>query len=258
MPTWIWRGPRAAALIVVIGMAPSVGAEPKRFVPLALEGDHHYELFKPQCYGQRPLSRYYSDRSRTRNYYGLPKVVRAITQVAAHVRRRHPDAARLAIGEISNATGGKIPFHNSHRKGVDVDIAYLVRAPGRASGDDSAEDSNPARRHPISLCSLGPSYERMVAARGGWQLDPKLDLELNWTLAAELSKRRDVKSIFVGGLVRPALLEWGRTRRRPRREQRLVRQKLRYVRCRGTLDWTYRKNPCPHDDHFHVRFKRRP
>lgn len=68
-------------------------------------------------------------RPRAPVYHGLPRLVRAIERAAATVDRERPGGARLIVGDLSAATGGKIPRHNSHRTGRDVDFLFYVTSP---------------------------------------------------------------------------------------------------------------------------------
>lgn len=64
-------------------------------------------------------------------YFGLPRLVRAIERAAATVEHELPGGAPLVVGDLGAKTGGKIPRHNSHRTGRDVDfLFYLIRPDG--------------------------------------------------------------------------------------------------------------------------------
>lgn len=208
-------------------------------VALAEDGPHHYLVLTPECYDRMPLSQHYEDPKRTRNFYGHPSVVAAITDVAEAVRTAHPDAGRFPVGELSNLRGGKIPFHLSHQNGLDVDIGYLVRT---------------GAPHPVKLCHDGPRFE--VVVDGTWRVREELPLDLNWAMVSAFAARDDVRSIFVGGVIRRALDAWGRANA-PRAEHQRTMKKLIATFCRapkGVQMGTYRNNRCPHDDHVHVRF----
>lgn len=62
-------------------------------------------------------------------YYGLPRLVRAITRAAEVVEQEMPGGFPLIVGDLSAETGGKIPRHNSHRTGRDVDFLFYVTTP---------------------------------------------------------------------------------------------------------------------------------
>ncbi|HYQ46471.1 MAG TPA: murein endopeptidase, partial [Polyangiaceae bacterium] len=52
---------------------------------------------------------------------------------AANVARLAPGGAPLSIGDLSAKTGGRIPGHDSHRSGRDVDLLFYVTTPAGAS-----------------------------------------------------------------------------------------------------------------------------
>ena len=63
------------------------------------------------------------------HYFGRPRLVRALESAAKSVALRAPGGAPLAIGDLSAKTGGRIPGHDSHRSGRDVDLLFLVTTP---------------------------------------------------------------------------------------------------------------------------------
>ena len=68
----------------------------------------------------RPLSTHYFARAR---------LVHALEAAAATVAQQAPGGAPLFIGDLSAKTGGRIPGHDSHRSGRDVDLLFLVMTP---------------------------------------------------------------------------------------------------------------------------------
>jgi penicillin-insensitive murein endopeptidase len=62
-------------------------------------------------------------------YFGLPRLVRAIERAAQRVDTEMPGGAPLVVGDLSAETGGRIPRHNSHRTGRDVDFLFYVTTP---------------------------------------------------------------------------------------------------------------------------------
>jgi len=79
-----------------------------------------------------------TDRQRTPNAiwrrYATDRLIRVVLRVAADFARAHPQAPRLAIGDLSRPRGGdfgaryarRMP-HGSHQNGLDVDIYYPRR-----------------------------------------------------------------------------------------------------------------------------------
>ncbi|HKO53977.1 MAG TPA: penicillin-insensitive murein endopeptidase [Polyangiaceae bacterium] len=72
-------------------------------------------------------------RPQSSHYFGRPRLVRALENAAASVARLAPGGAPLSIGDLSAKTGGRIPGHDSHRSGRDVDLLFMVTTPAGAS-----------------------------------------------------------------------------------------------------------------------------
>jgi penicillin-insensitive murein endopeptidase len=68
-------------------------------------------------------------REHAPTYFGLPRLVRAIERAAAAVEQGVPGGAPLVVGDLGAETGGKIPRHNSHRTGRDVDFLFYLTRP---------------------------------------------------------------------------------------------------------------------------------
>ena len=68
-------------------------------------------------------------RPQSSHYFGRPRLVHALEGAAAQVAREYPGGAPLAIGDLSARTGGRIPGHDSHRSGRDVDLLFFVTTP---------------------------------------------------------------------------------------------------------------------------------
>jgi penicillin-insensitive murein endopeptidase len=68
-------------------------------------------------------------RPQSSHYFGRPRLVSALEQAAQDVARQVPGGAPLAIGDLSAKGGGRIPGHDSHRSGRDVDLLFLVTTP---------------------------------------------------------------------------------------------------------------------------------
>ena len=208
---------------------------------LAADGPNHYLVFDSGCYRGR-LSRHYPDKTRADNFFGHPHTVAAVRDVSASLRRRHPQAPRVPVGELSNRDGGQIRTHLSHQNGLDVDV-YFLRTAGLAG-------------LPFPRCEDGPSYEAKDAD-GVWSVTEDFRHDWNWTLVSEFARRRDVRRIFIGGLLKDELARWAKAARIPARQRRRTLSKLHAVFCKappGIRTTSYKNNLCPHDDHIHVRF----
>jgi murein endopeptidase len=64
-----------------------------------------------------------SDRTR----WGHCRVVRAVLRALAEYRARNPQAARVAVGDLSLRHGGEIDGHATHENGRQVDIYFPRR-----------------------------------------------------------------------------------------------------------------------------------
>ncbi len=71
-------------------------------------------------------------RAHSPNYWGQPRLVRTIEHVASVIATQRPGGYPLMVGDLSARHGGKIPRHNSHRTGRDVDFLWFVTTPGGA------------------------------------------------------------------------------------------------------------------------------
>jgi LysM repeat protein len=63
-------------------------------------------------------------RMRALRSYGTPGTVRLIREVYSEFARLHPDSVPACIADLSKKTGGHLPPHRSHQRGVDVDVSY--------------------------------------------------------------------------------------------------------------------------------------
>lgn len=72
-------------------------------------------------------------RPKSTHYFARPSLVSALQTAAATVARERPGGAPLSIGDLSAKTGGRIPGHDSHRTGRDVDLLFMVTTPAGVS-----------------------------------------------------------------------------------------------------------------------------
>ncbi|MCB9733729.1 MAG: penicillin-insensitive murein endopeptidase [Deltaproteobacteria bacterium] len=209
-------------------------------VALAEEGADHYLLYPDRCFppdapGALP------QRS---NFYGHPSLVRVILAATAAYRSAHPDAPRIAVGDLSHETGGLIPRHLSHQSGRDADLYFPQR------GADP--------RHPVPVCEETPPRYELPDASGVFAVPPTFERAWAWSLASALAAERDVQVIFVGALIKRELAAWAKANGVPAKERARTLGKLYVARCRAPKGVTlpfYGNNYCPHDDHFHVRLR---
>jgi penicillin-insensitive murein endopeptidase len=165
------------------------------------------------------------------NYWGNPRLVRAVSDASANVAGQLPGGAPLVIGDFSARPGGKILGHNSHRSGRDVDLLFYVTtpsgAPVRSPGFVSFGADGIAQVHG----ELPPRFLRF-------------DVEREWLLVKELlsSPEIGVQFMFISRDIEALLID--------------------YARAKGEaieLIWraeTVLLEPgdsTPHDDHIHLR-----
>lgn len=165
----------------------------------------------------------------SKNYWGVPRLVRLIQDAAAHVARVMPGGAPLVVGDLSARYGGKIPGHNSHRTGRDVDLLFYVTTPAGA-----AMRSPGFVRHGGD--SLAPVRETGEFVR--------LDVPRQWELVKYMLTRPDVgvQFMFVSRDVEALLIDYALARGEP--------MELIYRAQTVLLE---PKDSLPHDDHVHLR-----
>lgn len=168
-------------------------------------------------------------RPRGSAYWAQPELVSAIQKAAANVHERFPGGADLVLGDFSARWGGRIPRHNSHRSGRDVDLLWYVMTPGGRP-------------------TLNPGFIRLGA--DGLAHDPssgaiyRLDVERQWHIVKELmlSDEIDVQWMFLSRAVEAILIEYARARGEP---DELIWAAQNVMLQPG--------DSLPHDDHIHLR-----
>lgn len=173
---------------------------------------------------QLPADRAYYLRHPTRAW-GQPHVVESTRAAIREVKRKYPRVHRLAIGDLSARSGGRLSGHKSHRTGRDVDLGlYFVRSPSaypkRFVGADEAE----------------------------------LDFAATWALI-EAFHRQSKKPggptiIFLDFAVQGRIYEWARKHGVARR---VLREVFQFPHGRWSHEGLVRHEPA-HADHLHVRF----
>ncbi len=224
-----------------------------RGVPLTEDGRDHYLLYPQACYDREPMVEAYPDEGRRGNYHANPRVIRGILKVVRSLRRKHPDAPRVPVGELSNKTGGKIPFHRSHQNGLDVDVFFLLRPRMDTPAGGPWKDAEKT----VPLCHDGPELEVQDPKTGRWRVHGAFAHDWNWTLVSKFAAQEEVKVLFIGALLKRELARWSRRKSVPAKQRRRTLDKLKAVVCRhGHPDSRrgYRGNYCPHADHIHVRY----
>lgn len=165
-------------------------------------------------------------------YWGNPRLVHAIQEVAHAVAEARPGGAPLVVGDLSGRHGGKIPRHNSHRTGRDVDLLFYMETP------QGAPVRSPGFIH---VGSDG------LAEFAGQYL--KLDVERQWLLMKQLltSPHIEVQWLFVSRDVEALLIDYALAKET---DLELVWQAETVMLQPG--------DSAPHDDHVHMRIACRP
>jgi penicillin-insensitive murein DD-endopeptidase len=168
-------------------------------------------------------------RPNSPNYWGSPRLIRALVGAAARVSEAMPGGAPLLIGDISSRHGGKIPGHRSHRTGRDVDLLYYVTTPTGApivSRGFVSIDSDGLGRVPES-----DDYVR-------------LDIERQWLLVKELmlSPELGVQWMFASRAIEALLIDYAMARGE---DPELVWQAETVL--------LQPADSTPHADHIHLR-----
>lgn len=168
-------------------------------------------------------------RPNGRAYWAQPALIEAVKEVAREGAARFGSEAPLVLGDFSGRHGGKIPRHNSHRTGRDVDLLWHLRT----------LDGRPVKSP--GFLQVGPD---------GLAYDPatrriyQLDVERQWfTVKAFLqSPHVDVQWMFCSRWVEALLIEYARARGEP--DELVWRAQNVMLQPADSL---------PHDDHIHLR-----
>lgn len=163
------------------------------------------------------------------NHWGNPRLVRAVEHAALRVSREMPGGKPLVVGDLSAKTGGKIPHHQSHRSGRDVDLPWYVTTPA------GAPVQNPG------FVNVGADALARVEGKSEFV---RLDVPREWLLVKDLltSKDVDVAWMFCSREVEALLVDYARARGEPL--ELLLRAETVLYQPGDSLT---------HDDHIHLR-----
>lgn len=161
-------------------------------------------------------------------HFGLPRLVRGLEQAALAVAEERPGGARLVIGDLSAETGGKIPRHNSHRTGRDVDLLFYVVSP------EGVPIESPG------FVALGP--DGFVKLEDGRYL--RLDVERQWLLIRALLTDPElrVQFLFICRDLEALIIQYA-----------LAKETDLELISRAQTVMVEPVDSLPHDDHIHMR-----
>lgn len=168
-------------------------------------------------------------RPKGANHYGRPHLVSALVRIAAELEREAPGGPPLVIGDLSARDGGKIPGHQSHRTGRDVDLLFHFVTPGgarvTAPGFIRVDTDGLARV---------PDTGQIL----------RFDTDHSWRVIRELVQAEEfgVQFLFVSRTIEALLVEYALALGEP---LELV------VRAQSVM--LEPGDSMPHDDHVHVR-----
>jgi len=163
------------------------------------------------------------------HYFARPRLVHALQAAAATVLQQAPGGAPLSIGDLSAKNGGRIPGHDSHRSGRDVDLLFLVTTP-----------SGVPVRSPGFVKFEGDGLARVQDSKDY----VRLDVDRVWLLLRTLltSPEIDVQFMFVCHEVEALLIDHARALGEPDE----------LVACAETV-MLEPSDSLRHDDHVHLR-----
>jgi len=157
--------------------------------------------------------------------WGLPTLVRALHRAADRVARKARGSI-LFVGDLSAASGGYLPGHNSHQSGRDADIGFYVT-------NSKGKPVN-AKRF-IAFGADGHARDLDWA---------RFDDARNWLLVQSLldDKEAHVRYLFVSNPLKARLLAAG-----------AKKHASKDLLARAALAMMSPEHADLHDDHFHVR-----
>lgn len=166
-------------------------------------------------------------------YFGLPRLVRAIERAAQLTAEQLPPGAPLVVGDLSAETGGRIPRHNSHRTGRDVDFLFFLKSPR------GVPLANPGF-FPLDADGLVPLPDGRYGV---------LDVERQWFFLRSLLLDReiDVQFLFMSKQLEARLIEYALAKG----------EDLELVWHAETV-MLQPGDSLPHADHVHMRIACKP
>jgi penicillin-insensitive murein DD-endopeptidase len=163
------------------------------------------------------------------NHFGRPRLVSALTRIAAELAAESRGAPPLVIGDLSARYGGKIDGHQSHRTGRDVDILFHFVTPA------GARVTAPGFVH-VDTDGLARVHDTGSVLR--------FDVEHEWRLVRALVDAPEigVQFMFVSRTIEALLVEYALARGEPL--ERVLRAQSVMLEPGDSMS---------HDDHVHLR-----
>jgi penicillin-insensitive murein DD-endopeptidase len=122
------------------------------------------------------------------------------------------------VGDVSKKEGGQLAQHQTHQRGLDADVAYLVK------------------KHKLSGHRSNKFHDRFTEQFGmNGKLEENFDLESNYKLFGRILNDPGAMKIFVGCEIYEALEAYDKTR------------------PHSIMQHIYAQKG--HEDHFHIRLK---
>lgn len=156
--------------------------------------------------------------------WGTAETVRALEDAFRELRRKHPSAHDICVGDLSREAGGYLPPHRSHQTGIDADIGFVFKG----------------------VKKEGPKYFMHAS--------PALDVEGTYKLVDILAGRDEastrVEYMFIDYAVQKRLYDWAK--QNGVSESRLE-WLFQYPRGSRAMHGLVRHEPS-HANHIHIRF----
>ncbi|HEX2732688.1 MAG TPA: penicillin-insensitive murein endopeptidase [Polyangiaceae bacterium] len=165
--------------------------------------------------------------------FAQPDFIRGLTALTSKLDAAYP-GVRLVLGDLSERRGGKIPRHNSHRNGRDVDLLWFL------------QNTQGVPLESVGFVHVGADGLAVDSQTGKLY---RLDVERQWALVKALLESKDiyVQWLFCSRPVEALLIDYARARGEP---NDLV--------WRAETVMLQPSDSLPHDDHMHLRISCTP
>lgn len=158
---------------------------------------------------------------RPRLAYGTAKTIRLMERIVKQYKRRHAKSPKVLIGDLSKRGGGQIKPHLSHKRGVDIDVGYVLKG------------------------------SRLTNTRFSGVNASNFDSARTWSLIKAFLDTNEVRYIFMDYALQKRLYDYALSKGASEDE---LDELFQYPRGRGRSHGIIR-HWRSHKNHFHVRFK---